>query len=276
MLPTSAGISFKPEHFRTLMEADLHGLWLELHPENYMAPGGARPRMLDALAERYRLSLHGVSLSLGGPDRPDTDHLARLATLVARVHPQQVSEHLAWSRLGQRYEPDLLPIQRDQSTLLRTAAHITEVQERLNCRIAIENPSHYLALDGHDWSEHAFLTELCQRTGCQLLVDVSNLVISGHNTGMDIENWLARIPASAVAEFHLGGYSDDPGLGAALRIDSHDGPISVQTWDLFERALARIGPRPTLVEWDQRLPQLVTLLGERDQAQFLLDGALAT
>jgi uncharacterized protein (UPF0276 family) len=271
MLPINAGISFKPAQFRQLMEADLPGLWLELHPENYMAPGGARPRIIDALAERYPLSLHGVALSLCGPDRPDRAHLAMLAALVARVSPRQVSEHLAWSRLGRRYEPDLLPIQRDRATLLRTAAHISEVQERLHCRIAIENPSHYFALDGHTWSEPAFLSELCQRTGCQLLVDVSNLVISGHNTGTDSENWLASVPATAVAEFHLGGYSDDPSLGAALRIDSHDGPISEQTWQLYGSALACIGARPTLIEWDQGLPALATLLAERDRAQLLLN-----
>jgi uncharacterized protein (UPF0276 family) len=275
MLPATAGISFRPEHFHSLMDADLPGLWLELHPENYLAPGGARPRMLDALASRYPLSLHGVSLSLAGPDRPDPQHLAMLATLVARVRPQQVSEHLAWSRLGARYEPDLLPVVRSDATLLRTAAHISEVQEALGCRIAIENPSHYITLEGHDWDEPAFLAQLCERTGCQLLVDVSNLALSAHNVGIDAQRWLAQIPPQCVAQFHLAGYADDPLLGAALRIDSHDGPVSADNWQLYRAALACTGPRPTLIEWDQRSPSLAQLLAEREQAQSWLDAGAA-
>lgn len=270
MQPDSAGISFRPEHFQALMETELPGLWLELHPENYLAPGGPRPRMVDALASRYPLSLHGVSLSLSGPQRPDPDHLARLAALVARVRPRQVSEHLAWSRLGRRYEPDLLPTVRSQAALLRTAANISEVQEALGCRIAIENPCHYLALPGHDWDEPAFLAELCQRTGCQLLVDVSNLALSAHNIGIDAQLWLDQIPADHVAEFHLAGCADDPLLGSALRIDSHDGPVSDAHWQFYRAALARMGPRPTLIEWDQRSPSLARLLAEREQAQYWL------
>ena len=270
MLPTSAGISFKPDHFHALMAEEHPGLWLELHPENYLAPGGARPRMVDALASRYPLSLHGVSLSLGGPQRPDPAHLARLAALVARVRPRQVSEHLAWSRLGARYEPDLLPMVRSQAALLRTAAHITEVQDALGCPIAIENPCHYVALAGHEWEEPAFLAELSRRTGCQLLVDVSNLALSAHNIGTDALDWLGQIPAHRVAELHLAGCADDPLLGAALRIDSHDGPVSEAHWQLYGAALARLGPRPTLIEWDQRAPTLEQLLAESGLAEYWL------
>lgn len=270
MVTVNAGISFKPEYFHTLMDSELPDLWLELHPENYLAPGGVRPRMLDALASRYPLSLHGVSLSLAGPDRPDPQHLAMLAALVERVRPLQVSEHLAWSRLSARYEPDLLPIVRNQAALLRTAAHINEVQDALGCRIAIENPSHYITLDGHDWDEPSFLTELCRRTGCQLLVDLSNLTVSAHNVGSHAEQWIRQIPPASVAQFHLGGYTDDPIIGAALRIDSHDGPISTESWQLFRAALGHIGPRPTLIEWDQQLPSLAALLAERELAQHWL------
>ncbi|MDM5179229.1 DUF692 domain-containing protein [Massilia sp. DJPM01] len=276
MLPVSAGISFRPEHFHELMDAQRPGLWLELHPENYLAPGGARPRMLDALASRYPLSLHGVSLSLAGPERPDPQHLAMLAALVARVRPQQVSEHLAWSRLGQRYEPDLLPVVRGHAALLRTAAHISEVQDALGCQIAVENPSHYMTLAGHDWDEPTFLTELSVRTGCQLLIDVSNLALSAHNIGTDARHWLDQIPAACVAQFHLAGFADDPLLGAALRIDSHAGPVNADSWLLYRDALARIGPRPTLIEWDQRPPSLARLLAEREQAQRWLTASTTT
>jgi uncharacterized protein (UPF0276 family) len=270
MLPSSAGISFKPQHFHAVMESDVAGLWLEVHPENYLAPGGARVRMLDSLAARFPLSLHGVSLSLGGLDRPDPVHLAMLGALVARVRPRLVSEHLAWSRLGQRYEPDLLPVRRSQSSLLRIAAHIMEAQDALGCRIAIENPSHYIALEGHEWSEPEFLTELTRRTGCLLLVDVSNLLVSAHNVGGSAWNWLNQIPLAAVAEIHLGGYSDDPILGGSLRIDSHDGAIAEDTWSLYRELLTLAGPRPSLIEWDQQLPSFSRLLDERERAQQLL------
>lgn len=270
MLPATAGISFRPEHFHALMSAALPGLWLELHPENYLAPGGVRPRMVEALASRYPLSLHGVSLSLGGPGRPDPAHLARLAALVARVRPRQVSEHLAWSRLGSRYEPDLLPVVRSGQALQRTAEHISEVQDALGCPIAIENPCHYVALAGHDWDEPAFLAELCRRTGCQLLVDVSNLALSAHNVGVDALRWLDQIPFERVAEYHLAGCTDDPLLGEALLIDSHDGPVSDAHWRLYRAALARSGPRPTLIEWDRQSPLLAQLLAERAKAQAWL------
>lgn len=270
MLPISAGISFRPEHFHALMAQELPELWLELHPENYLAPGGPRPRMLAALAGRFALSLHGVSLSLAGPERPDPAHLGLLADLVRRLRPQQVSEHLAWSRLGARYEPDLLPVRRDQATLWRTAAHIAEVQDALGCTIAIENPGHYIALDGHDWDEPQFLAELCQRTGCRLLIDISNLALSAHNLGTDAQAWLASIAPARVAQFHLAAYAEDPLLGAALRIDSHDGPVRADSWALYRAALAHIGPRPTLIEWDQRSPTLAQLLAERQQAQRCL------
>jgi len=267
MLPTSAGISFKPEQFHEVMDTTIPGLWLEVHPENYLAAGGARPRMLDALASRYPLSLHGVSLSLGGFDRPDPAHLALLAQLVARVRPQLVSEHLAWSRLGHRYEPDLLPVRRTHAALIRTASHIIEVQDSLGCSIALENPSHYLALDWHEWGEPEFLSELTRRTGCHLLLDVSNLVISAHNLNFDAGAWLDHIPPAAVAEIHLGGYTNDALLGPELRIDSHDTAISEDTWKLYQDLLARIGPRPTLIEWDKRLPPFTRLLAERERAE---------
>ncbi len=267
MLPDSAGISFKPQHYQAVMEAAVADLWLEVHPENYLAPGGARVRMLDSLAARFPLSLHGVAMSLGGLERPEPAHLAMLAALVERVRPRLVSEHLAWSRLGQRYEPDLLPVRRSHASLLRIAAHIMEVQDALGCPIAIENPSHYLALDGHEWGEPEFLAELVRRTGCLLLVDVSNLLVSAHNLGGDARGWLQRIPLAAVAEVHLGGYTDEPLPGGALRIDSHDTAIAEETWRLFGELCALAGPRPTLIEWDQQVPSFARLLDERERAQ---------
>lgn len=266
----SAGIGFKPVHFMPAIEARHEGLWFEVHPENYLADGGPRLRMLAALAAVHPVSLHGVSMSLAGPAPPEPAHLQRLAALVRALRPALVSEHLAWSRIGERYEPDLLPFIRNTEALQRVARHVMATQEALGRPIAVENPSHYLALPGHTWDEVDFLRELVRRTGCALLVDVNNVHLSAHNLGFDATDWLDRVPAEAVAEIHLAGHRIDAQLGDALWIDSHDAPVADGTWALYRRLLDRIGPRPTLIEWDGQLPGFERLLQERQRAQALL------
>jgi uncharacterized protein (UPF0276 family) len=254
MSTLSAGLGFKPAYLEEALTADRAGLWFEVHPENYLADGGPRPRMLEALAAAHPLSLHGVSMSLAGAEPPDAGHLRAFAALVKRLNPALVSEHLAWSRSGARYEPDLLPFVRDNAALQRVSAHVQQVQEAIGRPLALENPSHYLALQGHSWDEVDFLHELVRRTDCRLLVDVSNVHLSAHNLGYAAADWLDRVKAEAIVELHLAGHALDPGLGDALWIDSHDAPVHAQTWVLFERLVQRIGARPTLIEWDARLP----------------------
>lgn len=266
----SAGLGFKPAHFVQAMQTRDNGLWFEVHPENYLADGGPRPRMLAELAAVHPVSLHGVSMSLAGTSPPDPDHLRRLVALEKSIRPVMVSEHLAWSRICGRYEPDLLPFVRNNESLQRVARHITEMQDALGRRIAVENPSHYLALPGHTWDEVDFLQELVVRTGCFLLVDVNNVRLSAHNLGFNATDWLLRVPADAVAEIHLAGHSIDPCLGDALWIDSHDAPVDEGTWQLYEGLLHRIGPRPTLIEWDHQLPDFARLMQERLRALKLL------
>ncbi len=267
----SAGIGFKPVHFLPAMQAQHGGLWFEVHPENYLADGGPRPRMLAALAAVHPVSLHGVSMSLAGPAPPEPAHLQRLVALVRSLRPALVSEHLAWSRIGTRYEPDLLPFVRNTAALQRVARHVMVMQDALGRPIAVENPSHYLELPGHTWEEVDFLRELARRTGCALLVDVNNVHLSAHNLGFDATDWLARVPAAAVAEIHLAGHSIDPLLGDALWIDSHDAPVADGAWALYQGLLDRIGPRPTLIEWDSQLPGFEHLMQERQRAQDRLD-----
>lgn len=266
----SAGLGFKPVHFTQALAARHEGLWFEVHPENYLADGGPRPRMLAALAAAHPVSLHGVSMSLAGPAAPEPAQLRHLAALVRSLRPALVSEHLAWSRIGERYEPDLLPFVRDTEALQRVTRHVVALQDALGRPIALENPSHYVVLPGHTWDEVDFLRELVRRTGCALLVDVNNVHLSAHNLGFDAADWLARVPADAVAEIHLAGHSLDPLLGDALWIDSHDAPVADGTWALYRGLLERIGPRPTLIEWDGQLPGFERLLQERQRAQALL------
>lgn len=273
MTHLAAGLGFKPSHLQHALAARQPGLWFEVHAENYMVDGGPRPRLLQALGAVHPVSLHGVSMSLAGAEPPDPDHLHRFADLVRRLQPVRVSEHLAWSRLGARYEPDLLPFVRNAQSLQRVVDHVQIVQEAIGRPLAIENPSHYLPLQGHSWEEVDFLCELVRRSGCQLLVDVANVHLSAHNLGFAAEAWLDHLPADAVAEVHLAGHSVDPRLGDVLWIDSHDAPVHEGTWALYRRLIARIGPRPTLIEWDGKLPAFEQLIAEADTARRILSAA---
>ncbi len=266
----TAGLGLKPAHFEAALADGSPGLWFEVHPENHLVDGGPRRAWLRAVAGRHPLSLHGVSLSLAGPDRPDPGHLDRLRALVDSVAPALVSEHLAWCALDGQVLPDLLPFVRDSAALVRTAAHIDEVQQRLGRRIAIENPSHYLVLPGHTWSEPDFMNELVRRTGCGLLLDVNNVFVSAHNLGFDPAPLLRAYDAAAVMEIHLAGHHADPLLGAALLIDGHDTPVAEPVWQLYADLIADIGPRPTLIERDEHLPDYATLRTERDRAHGVL------
>lgn len=263
-----AGLGLKAEHYAQALAHRAEGLWFEVHPENYMV-GGPRLAWLARIAEQHPLSLHGVALSLAADTEPDATHLRRLRTLIDQVRPALVSEHLAWSTWRDQYHPDLLPFPRSNEALGRIADNIQRSQDALGRCLSIENPSHYLHLQGHDWDEIDFLAELVRRTGCGLLLDVNNVHVSAHNLGFDACDYLQRFPAHAVTEVHLAGYShDDQG---ALLIDSHDASIAEPVWALYQGLIERIGPRPTLIERDGKLPSFNALLAERDRAQAMLE-----
>lgn len=260
-----AGISLKPEHFRSALEARADGLWFEIHPENYVSEGGPRLRWLDAIREVHPLSLHGVAMSLGGPDRPDPHHLANWSRLVDRYEPVLISEHLAWSTLGDVWFPDLLPVPMTRTALDIFCRNVDIMQTALGRQILIENPARYVRFEG-DGDEADFLAETVRRTGCGLLLDVNNLYIGAQNIGFDVQDWLRRIPADAVGEIHLAGHEADTGLGEHLLIDTHGAPVAKPVWRLFETVIALIGPRPTLIERDTHLPAFGQLMAEREQA----------
>lgn len=270
----SAGLGLKPPHYEAALAAPADGLWFEVHSENYMVEGGPRLAWLEAIRSRHPVALHGVAMSLAADAVPDEAHLARLASLVGRFEPFLVSEHLAWSGWRGAYRPDLLPFPRTQAALLRIAANIGRVQDRLGRPIAIENPSHYLQIGGHDYGEIEFLTELVRRSGCLLLLDVNNVYVSARNLGFEAERYIDEFPQDAIAEIHLAGHCRDENLGAALLVDSHDAPVAAEVWGLYERLIRRSGPRPTLIERDANVPEFGVLLAERDQALALLQPAL--
>lgn len=266
----SAGLGLKPAHFEEALAQASPGLWFEVHAENHLVEGGPRLAWVEAVAEHHPLSLHGVSMSLCGLARPDAAHLRRLVRLAGRLRPALISEHLAWCSLDGRVLPDLLPFVRDDAALARSTAHVDEVQQALGRRIAIENPSHYLTLPGHTWSEPEFMNELARRTGCGLLLDVNNVFVSAHNLGFNAARRLREYEAGAVMEIHLAGHHADPQLGAALLVDAHDTPVAEAVWLLYADLIAEIGPRPTLIERDGQVPDFHTLMRERDRAHGLL------
>jgi uncharacterized protein (UPF0276 family) len=271
----TAGLGLKPQHYDAALACPADGLWFEVHPENYMVAGGPRLAWLEAIRRWHPISLHGVALSLAADCEPDPEHIARLAGLARHIEPALISEHLAWSTWRGAYHPDLLPFPRTGEALVRIADNISRTQDALHRRIAIENPSHYLKIEGHDWDEIGFLTELARRTGCGLLLDVNNVYVSARNLGYSAETYIDAFPTGPVMEIHLAGHTPDPKLGDALLVDSHDTPVASEVWTLFERLIRRIGPRPTLIERDDKLPDFATLFAERQHADAMLRAPLA-
>ena len=268
-LNPSAGLALKAQHYEAASCCTAQDLWFEVHPENYMVDGGPRLAWLETISHRHPISLHGVSLSLAADARPDADHLQRLKALANRIQPALISEHLAWSAWRGQYHPDLLPFPRTVQALQRITDNIQRTQDVLQRPIAIENPSHYVHLAHHSYGEIEFLHALSQRTGCGLLLDINNVFLSAHNMGCDANAYVDAFPGSSLMEVHLAGHSADPG-GASLLIDSHDAPVAEDVWTLYERLIRRIGPRPTLIERDDKLPPFDELLKERERAQSVL------
>jgi uncharacterized protein (UPF0276 family) len=269
----SVGIGLRSPHCERFLDynAPPPATWLEVHAENYFDRGGIRHKMLCMIAERYPISVHGVALSLGSPNGIDSDHLERLASLVDDVDACLVSEHLAWSRAGEVYYNDLLPLPLTEEVLDVVSANVDKTQDRLARSILVENPSGYLEFEQSTMSEATFLTRLTERTGCGLLLDVNNLYISSANLGTNTADWLATIPVNLVGEFHLAGHEHGGTTDHPLLIDTHGTAVADPVWALFTTILKRFGPRPTMIEWDSDIPSLELLLEEASRAQRIMD-----
>jgi uncharacterized protein (UPF0276 family) len=271
-LPRRAGIGLKPEHFRDVLGTRPDIGFFEVHAENYMVGGGPFHHYLGRIREHYPLSLHGVGLSIGGEGPLDEAHLDRLAALIERYEPASFSEHLAWSSHGDIFLNDLLPVAYDRQTLHRVCEHIDRVQERLQRRMLLENPSTYIEFEASTMREAAFLREVLRRTDCGLLLDVNNAFVSCTNHGRDALAYIHELPLEAVGEVHLAGFArDHDAAGAPLLIDSHGTPVDDAVWSLYARVVARLGPLPTLLERDHDVPALATLLAEARRAEDLLN-----
>lgn len=273
-IPARAGVGLKPEHYRRILETAPDIGFFEVHAENYMGAGGPPHRYLTKVRERYPLSLHGVGLSIGA-DRPlDRSHLNRLKELIERYRPGLFSEHLAWSTHDTAYFDDLLPVPYTPSSLSRVVSHIDEVQDTLGRQMLLENPSTYLAFAESTYSETDFIAEIVQRTGCGLLLDVNNVHVASTNQQWDPIRYIDEYPLGSVQEIHLAGYTREADeKGRPLLIDTHDRPVDVIVWDLYEHALARLGPVPTLIEWDANVPAWPELKAEAERAEAIMFSA---
>ncbi len=266
----TAGLGFKTQHLDEVLTLRDPGLWFEVHAENYMVDGGPRLAALTAVRNRHPVSVHAVGLSLGSAEAPSPGYLDALAKLVERVEPVAVSDHLAWQKWNGIHHADFLPFPRTEAALDLISDNIDRAQERLRRPILVENPSLYIDLPGHEMSEAAFLTELATRTGCGLLLDVNNLFISASNLGFSAQAALDAVPGHLVGEVHLAGHAADPDPNSGLLIDTHGAPVAEAVWALYARLVARIGPRPTLIERDDNIPSLVALMAERARAGDIL------
>ncbi len=270
---TALGVGLRADHHRALTDRLASTLplpvdFIEVHAENYLFPGSPAHHLLRHLADRLPISLHSIGLSLGSAEGVDSLHLDRLAALAEICAPVLISDHLAWCRVGGQYLNDLLPLPYTSEALDVVCANIDQVQTRLRRRLLLENPSTYLTLPG-DWSEGAFLAEILRRTGCGLLLDVNNIYVSAENQRLAPQALLADYPLEAAEELHLAGHDLRQTPDGPLRIDTHAAPVCDAVWALYRAILQRIGPRPTLLEWDADLPSFDALLAEAGKARTL-------
>lgn len=267
-LPTGllAGVSLKPDFFETIVQEKPKVDFFEVHSENYMGKGGPSISWLEEIRKDYPLTIHGVSLSLGTDQPLDKQHLKNLKSLMDRVDPMIVSEHLSWSVIDNIYLNDLLPFPYTKETLEIFARNVEETQTFLGRKILVENPSSYVSFKHNDFSEVEFLKELTKKTGCGVLLDVNNVFVSSHNHGFDPFIYIGEFPVGIAGQIHLAGHNRKN----EIYVDTHEGQVSSEVWDLYAYAMSRLGPMPTLIEWDTNVPPLKVLIEEAKKAKELL------
>ncbi|SNT68731.1 DUF692 domain-containing protein [Paracoccus seriniphilus] len=268
-LPRSAGLGFKAQHFPAIRDTQPRLGFFEVHAENYLGEGGAPHAMLTALRRDYAISIHGVGLSIGGPSL-DEAHLARVKALCDRYEPDSFSEHLAWSSHGAEYLNDLLPLPYTAQTLQQICDHVDHVQEVMGRRLLLENPSTYVIFAQSEIPETEFMDQIAQRTGCGLLLDVNNVFVSCVNHRMDPLAYLNAFPLHRVGEIHLGGHDEEELPSGPLLIDSHGSEVADPVWALYGEVLSRAGTLPSLVEWDNDVPDWQVLLAEAQRAETMI------
>jgi len=270
-IPARAGIGLRAQHHASILDAGPRVGWIEAHTENYFHAGGPAVRALERARASYPLSLHGVGLGLGSAAPLDMDHLARIRDAVRRFEPGLVSEHACWSHVAGEHFNDLLPLPYTEEAVEHLASRVRQAQDFLGRQLLIENLSAYVSLAASQLGEGEFLAAVVERSQCGLLLDVNNAYVNSINLGLDLDAFMAALPAHAVQEIHLAGHSRRQTSAGPLLIDDHGSQVCDAVWQLYERALRQFGPVATLIEWDTDVPPLEQLVGEALQAQRRLD-----
>ena len=265
------GLGLRPKHYQAILRSRPRVDWFEALSENYMIPGGRPLHYLDRIREHYPVVLHGVSLSIGSTDRLDRAYLAELKALAARIEPAWISDHLCWTGVAGRNLHDLMPLPYTEEALRHVARRVREVQDVLGRRILLENVSSYVDYRSSAMTEWDFLAALAESADCDILLDVNNIYVSAFNHGFEALAFLDAMPARRVRQIHLAGHDN---CGDII-IDTHDAKVIGPVWDLYAEAIRRFGPVPTMIERDDRIPPLGTLLRELDRARAVAAGALA-
>jgi uncharacterized protein (UPF0276 family) len=265
----SVGVSLKAQHYQLILEQQPSVDFFEIHAENYMVDGGAHHRFLEAISNQYPISLHGVGMSLGSAEGLDDAHVARFRELVDRYNPALVSEHLAWSVEGETYLNDLLPFPLNAESLAVVVGNVNRVQDAIGRKLLVENPSSYMTFKNSDIPEVEFLADVVGQTGCGLLLDVNNIYVSGRNMGWSPEAYLDAVDGASIGEIHLAGHLLKDIDGTELRIDDHGSAVADDVWSLYRRLINRVGVKPTLVEWDNNIPDFSEFLNEAEKARSL-------
>ncbi len=263
------GVGLRPKHYPRILESEAGELgvdFFEAISENFLVPGGRPPRVLAEVRARFPLVLHGVSLNVGSDDPLDGLYLGDLAALAGRFEPAWLSDHLCWTGIAGRNLHDLVPLPYTEAALRHVAVRVREVQDRLGRRIALENVSSYFAYRADAMPEWEFLTRVAEAADCGILLDVNNVFVSAHNHGFDPLRYLGAIPGDRVFQIHLAGHRQE----GPLLIDTHDHPVRDEVWSLYEATILRLGPVSTLIEWDDEIPELETLVAEAARAREIL------
>lgn len=270
-IPAQAGIGLRSPHHEAILNTAAPPAWLEAHTENYFHAGGPAVRALERARARFPLSLHGVGLGLGSADPIDRRHLECVRDAVRRYEPALVSEHACWGHVDGEHFNDLLPLPYTEEAVEHLAARVREVQDFLGRQILVENLSAYVSFASSQLSEGDFLAALVERSGCGLLLDVNNAYVNAANLGLDLDAFFAALPRHAIQEIHLAGHARRRVGSRELLIDDHGSAVCDEVWVLYEDVLRRFGPVPTLIEWDNDVPPLATLLAEAARADQRLE-----
>lgn len=263
------GLGLRPKHYNDFLTREIAVDFVEIISENFMVAGGRPLHVLDAVRERHPVAMHGVSMSIGSAGGLNPDYLKRLKSLVARVKPLWVSDHLCWTGVDGFNSHDLLPIPYTEEALEIVCRNVAFAQDFLEGPLLIENPSSYVRFKDETMPEWNFLKELCARTGCYLLLDLNNIHVSGANHGFDPHAFLAGIPLDRVLQIHLAG----PSEGDGILIDTHDHDVPAPVWTLFEAISQRVGLVATMIERDDNIPSVDELLSELSIARMLSEKA---